>query len=464
MGGVFMNKKLFAILFFTILSLVFIAPKTVKAQENVDTLVAEIEKSKNVGEGSSFDGKCLGWVATMYNRAYGWENISSCCARKNCDRWRDSTSLDVPKGAVVYFDFVPNNSWGITQGTCGSCNYHYGHIGIYLGNDTMAHVRDGAIYLESFSKVCGWPHYNYIGWGWMNDCELGEEKESEKSIDIPFPAARPDDNMYSSWGEYQTSTTIPTESDTLAIVYTDTTYHYFHYHNNYSGYNSMLDSVEADGYWGYCDFTTKNRITNTQGFQDKGGRTSISRGEGGHCSYRGYDFWFEDIITTYYYRTREAISTVTLEPYISESKVYTYKGLSVKLFLENANGKITWSSSDKNKGTVSSDGVVKALKSNSSFKVYANCDGKKYTCTITVEKTNPNIKLISKKIYYAQKEVVQVRTAPNNNALTRTKLTYNNKVTVVGSLKNKSGNLWYITSDGFYIYSKNLGTIEVAIS
>ncbi len=146
----------------------------------------------------------------------------------------------------------------------------------------------------------------------------------------------------------------------------------------------------------------------------------------------------------------------------SESKITTYKGLTTKLALVNADkNKVIWSTSDKRKGTVSSKGVVKALKANCTFKVYAKYNGKKYTATIKVEKINPRVEVIPTKTYYITKEGTGPKTYPASKSVTLKSLKINDELQITGAMKNTAGNTWYITKDGYYIYSGNCSTQKV---
>ena len=86
------------------------------------------------------------------------------------------------------------------------------------------------------------------------------------------------------------------------------------------------------------------------------------------------------------YRCKVTVET----PKISKTKLTLTAGKSETLKITGTKSKITWSTSNKNIATVSKTGVVKGIKKGN-VKITAKVNGKKITCTITV-----NAKPVSK--------------------------------------------------------------------
>lgn len=119
---------------------------------------------------------------------------------------------------------------------------------------------------------------------------------------------------YGDWGAVQTTTTKPTESDTLRITQTTQTgwgyYHWCNYYYN-GGNNWNVDSVEYGSpcYWhGYTSSFELPVIS----FQDQGGQQAYGgTGSGAvHCDYNFY-IWFRNTgadVYTYSYQTRSFIN------------------------------------------------------------------------------------------------------------------------------------------------------------
>ena len=69
---------------------------------------------------------------------------------------------------------------------------------------------------------------------------------------------------------------------------------------------------------------------------------------------------------------------------LNKTKATLCLGETLQLKLKNADGKVKWSSSSKKVATVSKKGVVTAKKAGKA-KITAALNGKKYTCTVTVQ-------------------------------------------------------------------------------
>ena len=144
---------------------------------------------------------------------------------------------------------------------------------------------------------------------------------------------------------------------------------------------------------------------------------------------------------------------------LSTENVRTYKGIPIKLVLENADAaKVTWKTSSSSKGTVSKDGIVTAKKKNCTFTVYATYEGVKYSVKVKVEKNDPKYQTYSAKTYYAKKNDVPVYVDPHSSATVVKRLSQNTTILVVGQISNVANNTWYITDEGYYIYHGNCST------
>ena len=118
------------------------------------------------------------------------------------------------------------------------------------------------------------------------------------------------DTTYGAWGNAQTTTTKPTESDTLRITATTQTgwgyYHYCNYYYN-GGSNWNVDSIQHGNpsYWhGYTSSIALPAVS----FSDQGGQQAYGgTGSGAHhCDYNFY-IWFRNPgadTYTYTYETR----------------------------------------------------------------------------------------------------------------------------------------------------------------
>ena len=141
---------------------------------------------------------------------------------------------------------------------------------------------------------------------------------------------------------------------------------------------------------------------------------------------------------------------------LSATSISTYIHIPIQLTLEGADAsKVTWTCSSETKGGVNKDGVVRASKKNCSFTVTAKYEGKSYKCKVTVEKNDPKFITFKEKMYWAKKDDVPVYLGPHSSAPVVKKIDKNAVVGIVGELTNKAGNKWYLTSEGYYVYSGN---------
>lgn len=78
------------------------------------------------------------------------------------------------------------------------------------------------------------------------------------------------------------------------------------------------------------------------------------------------------------------VTSATPAPTLNKTAAILIKGQTLQLNLTNADGKVTWSSSDKTIASVGTKGKVTAKKKGTAT-ITARNGGKKYTCKITVE-------------------------------------------------------------------------------
>lgn len=96
---------------------------------------------------------CLAWVRNVYKTAGAPYYSSCCCARHAGYYYGVSTDTDIPIGALVFGHSRTEN--GIL----------YGHVGIYIGNNTVAHNVGSA----TTTSLTDWMNqYPYVGWGWCS--------------------------------------------------------------------------------------------------------------------------------------------------------------------------------------------------------------------------------------------------------------------------------------------------------
>lgn len=114
-------------------------------------------------------GYCQMFVQESYLRCFGKaESGKGCCATNAYTRYckgKHDGDRNVPVGAAVYFSG--------SRTTCGTCGKKAGHVGIYVGDDTIVHVWSGNIRAESFSAFeSNHGGYSYRGWGWQGNHEI----------------------------------------------------------------------------------------------------------------------------------------------------------------------------------------------------------------------------------------------------------------------------------------------------
>ncbi len=108
---------------------------------------------------------------------------------------------------------------------------------------------------------------------------------------------------YGAWSGNQTTTTKPTESDTLQIVGTSTVYNYYHWcSQDYDGGYENLDSIQYGSNGHYHTVTTTSPMS-AYSFSDKGGQQAYRNGTSA-CEYNYYIWFYSGTTTTYTYQTR----------------------------------------------------------------------------------------------------------------------------------------------------------------
>lgn len=78
---------------------------------------------------------------------------------------------------------------------------------------------------------------------------------------------------------------------------------------------------------------------------------------------------------------------------LNKTKIITGIGCTEQIELKNANGTISWSSSKRKIATVSNKGTITAKASGNTV-ITAKCNGKKYTCKVTVKKGNKDLEFV----------------------------------------------------------------------
>lgn len=121
------------------------------------------------------------------------------------------------------------------------------------------------------------------------------------------------ENVYSDWVTQKSTSTKPTESDTLRITGTWTQYHYYHYCNYYynGGNNWNVDSIPY-GSQSHRHDTYLNQKLPEISFQDQGNKQAYGGTGASVTSACEYDFyiWFYAGQTTFYnYQTRSITGT-----------------------------------------------------------------------------------------------------------------------------------------------------------
>lgn len=121
------------------------------------------------------------------------------------------------------------------------------------------------------------------------------------------------ENVYSDWVTQKSTSTKPTESDTLRITGTWTQYHYYHYCNYYynGGNNWNVDSIPY-GSQSHRHDTYLNQKLPEISFQDQGNKQAYG-GTGASvtsaCEYNFYIWFYAGQTTFYNYQTRTITGT-----------------------------------------------------------------------------------------------------------------------------------------------------------
>ena len=169
-------KRVLSAIFAVVLLIACIPLLPIQADAAIDNSAQTVVNIASSQVGSSWPRElCLGYVATVFNQAFGFDGnvYSSCCAYQNGNRYISSSSRDIPLGACVYF--------GGSKVVCGCGNYA-GHAAIYVGNNNVVHAWDGVIVCTSIDYVinCGYP---YRGYGWYANFALTDETITYDTIE-----------------------------------------------------------------------------------------------------------------------------------------------------------------------------------------------------------------------------------------------------------------------------------------
>lgn len=122
---------------------------------------------------------------------------------------------------------------------------------------------------------------------------------------------------YGAWSSEKTTTSKPTEGDTLKVTGSSsvTTYYYFHYDNAYTAGGYGIDSVKSGSgihhNYAYHEYSTTTAL-NKVNFSDVGGKQAY----GSHACPNNWNYWFlkeSKTVTTYRYQTRDVSYTYTLQ-------------------------------------------------------------------------------------------------------------------------------------------------------
>ena len=136
----------------------------------MQAVLNEALKMKNYDTSS---GQCERWVEWVYQEAGTGAHIGTmCCAGHARRMWQVAIPLSadqIPVGATVYSDpsvYHNKNTLGST-GYCtdsrtGLSSELYGHVGIYIGNNTVV-SRGNTVYTETWDHWCS--HYGNGGYG-----------------------------------------------------------------------------------------------------------------------------------------------------------------------------------------------------------------------------------------------------------------------------------------------------------
>lgn len=124
-------------------------------------------KMSRKGLCQTFAWECLYDTLGVSNKAG-----CGCCATKAWQSYGVSSSRDdIPLGAAVYF--------GGSSTIDSVCGQEAGHVGIYIGNNEIAHAWSSTIICKTtidYVINCG---YYYRGWGWQGGYALATEVPTE---------------------------------------------------------------------------------------------------------------------------------------------------------------------------------------------------------------------------------------------------------------------------------------------
>ena len=222
---------------------------------------------------------------------------------------------------------------GIREYICSSCGDTYSEPIEALGHDYVGVKTDASCATAGYTTyTCSRCNDSYVemtnGWSeWSTEYPTGipesliEQKTQYSTLEKEYSTST-DDTLegwtscgptYSDWGAVQTTTTKPTESDTLRITNTTQTgWGYYHWCNNYNDSGSWgVDSVDCAGASYYHSYVSGTALPQ-MAFSDRGGQTAYG-GTGSGASPCAYNFyvWFRNTgadVYTYSYQTRSEVN------------------------------------------------------------------------------------------------------------------------------------------------------------
>ena len=376
-----MKKKLLALLMLLFVVLfMFSFPVETNAYSRDASVVVNLALNK---VGTTYpNGYCLAFVKDTFDSAYGFSS-SACCAYKYGSSYIDNTSRNnIPLGASVFF--------AGSKKTCSKCNNKCGHIGIYVGNDSVVHVWNGKVVKYTIDRIikAGYP---YRGWGWHGNYELsgGVSSNAVESFSGKFKVMCASKTLRSASNGSSTNTRTVNKGDVVNIIgYEYNQYGNLWYKTDKNDYihSTMLKALEWD---------------------------SIPPAD-----YRASQF--EVMCTS---------KTIKNDPYGSADTIKTVtRGTRINVtgYVYNTYGNL-WYETD--------DGY------------YIYCD---YLSVINSEERMPSNYLNTQmKVKASSKTVFG---DPYGSASVVKSIEKDSFVNIKGYVYNRYGNLWYITDDG-YIYS-----------
>ena len=222
---------------------------------------------------------------------------------------------------------------GLREYTCSSCGDTYSEPIGALGHNYVGVKTDATCDTAGYTTyTCSRCSDSYVepadGWSeWSTEYPTAVpenliqqktqysilEKEHTTSASNTLDGWTSCGTTYSDWGTVQTTTTKPTESDTLQITSTvQTGWGYYHWCNNYNDSGSWgVDSIDCAGasyYHSYVSGTALPQIA----FADQGGQAAYG-GTGSGAAACAYNFyvWFRNTgadVYTYSYQTRSEVN------------------------------------------------------------------------------------------------------------------------------------------------------------